>query len=162
MSYDSREKSRHGGQPVEGYRFTKGTDVWLYTSADRALVLPAGTFAPETIARSAMDFSQEDTGETLEVTMPRTNPVAALFINSLPSTPVWLNVFRAHRGDEDLAVSVFSGRIVRVRFEESEAILTATGPDGPARPQHPDVGYADALQSRALLHRLRGRPDQLA
>jgi len=74
-----------------------------------------------------MDFSQEDTGETLEVTMPRTNPVAALFINSLPSTPVWLNVFRAHRGDEDLAVSVFSGRILRVRFEESEAILTATG-----------------------------------
>lgn len=124
MTYDAREKSRCGGQPVEGFRFAQGSSLWLFTSADREITLPAGVFSPEAIARSELDFSQEDTGETIEFTLPRTNPVAALFIGDLPSSPVWVTVYRAHRGDEDLAVTVFSGRVIRARFEESEAVLT--------------------------------------
>jgi len=124
MTYDAREKSRYGGQPVEGFRFAQGPNLWLFTSADREVTLPAGVFKPEAIARSEFDFSQEDTGETIEFTLPRTNPVAALFIGDLPSTPVWVAVYRAHRGDEDLAVTVFSGKVIRARFEESEAVLT--------------------------------------
>jgi len=123
MTYNDREKSRYGGQPIEGFRFQQGDNAWLYTSADREITLPTGTFAPEPISRTSLDFSQEDTGETIEFTVARANPVAALFIGDLPSTPVWVTVYRAHRGDEDLAVVIFSGRIIRARFEESEAIL---------------------------------------
>ncbi len=124
MTFDARERSRSSGQPVEGFRFAQGSHLWLYTSADRKITLPAGAFTPEAITRSELDFSQEDTGESIEFTIPRTNPVAALFIGDLPSTPVWVTVYRAHRGDEDLAVTVFSGKVIRARFEESEAILT--------------------------------------
>ena len=123
MSYDDREQSRYSGQPIEGFRFAQGSNLWLYTSADREIPLPAGVFTPEAITRSELDFSQEDTGETIEFTIPRTNPVAALFIGDLPSTPVWVTVYRAHRGDETLAVTIFSGKVIRARFEESEAIL---------------------------------------
>ena len=42
MSYDEREKSRYLGQPVEGFRFAQGSNLWFYTSADRAITLPAG------------------------------------------------------------------------------------------------------------------------
>lgn len=124
MTYDEREKSRYLAQPVEGFRFAQGSNLWLYTSADRAITLPAGVFAPEAIVRSELDFSQEDTGETIELTLPRANPVPALFIGDLPSTPVWVTVYRAHRGEESLAVTIFSGKVIRARFEESEAILT--------------------------------------
>ena len=124
MTYDDREKSRYLGQPVEGFRFAQGSNLWLYTSADRAITLPAGVFAPEAITRSELDFSQEDTGETIDLTLPRPSPVAALFIGDLPSTPVWVTVYRAHRGEESLAVTIFSGKVIRARFEESEAILT--------------------------------------
>ena len=124
MTYDAREKSRYLGQPIEGFRFTQGSNMWFYTSADRAITLPAGVFAPEAIVRSELDFSQEDTGETIELTLPRANPVPALFIGDLPSTPVWVTVYRAHRGEESLAVTIFSGKVIRARFEESEAILT--------------------------------------
>ncbi len=124
MTYDAREKSRYLGQPIEGYRFAQGSNLWFYTSADRAITLPAGVFAPEAITRSELDFSQEDTGETIELTLPRANPVPALFIGDLPSTPVWVTIYRAHRGEESLAVTIFSGKVVRARFEESEAVLT--------------------------------------
>ena len=123
MTYDDREHSRYAGQPIEGFRFAQGSHLWLYTSADRQITLPAGIFTPEAITRSELDFSQEDTGETIEFSLPRTNPVAALFIGDLPSTPVWTTVYRAHRGDENLAVTIFSGKVIRARFEESEAIL---------------------------------------
>ena len=42
MTYDAREKSRYLGQPVEGFRFAQGSNLWLYTSADRTITLPAG------------------------------------------------------------------------------------------------------------------------
>ncbi len=50
--------------------------------------------------------------------------MAALLVGDLPLSPVWVTVYRARRGDEDLAVTIFSGKVVRARFEESEAILT--------------------------------------
>lgn len=126
MSYDDRERARYSGQPVEGFRFAQGENLWLYTSADREIVLPAGTFTPETITRSELDFSKEDVSETMEFTVPAENPVAALFIGDLPSSPVWIRAYRAHRGDEDEAVAFFTGKITRTRFRGSEAILVGT------------------------------------
>jgi uncharacterized phage protein (TIGR02218 family) len=124
MSYAAREISRFGGEPVECYKFTQGNNTWLYTSADREIVLPTvGTFTPTVITRDELDFSQEDTGETIDFTVPRSNPVAALFIGQLPSTPIGVTVYRAHRGDENSPIVIFSGKIIRCRFEESQAIL---------------------------------------
>lgn len=126
MSFDSREKSQYQGQPIEAFKFTQGDNIWLWTSADRDLVLPAGTFESTVIKRKEMEFSQEDTGETMEFLVPRDNPVAELFIGSLPSTPISVTVYRAHREDEDLAITIFSGRVEFGRFEESECTLTAS------------------------------------
>jgi hypothetical protein len=125
MTFDLSEKSRFSAQPIEGYRFIQGTSAWYYTSADRTITLPAGVFAPEAITRSELDFSQEDTGESLELTLPRANPMCAQFVGDLPSTSLLVTVFRAHRGEEDLAVPIFSGKVIRARFEGAQVILTA-------------------------------------
>ena len=126
MAYDDREKSRYGAQPIEGFRFVQGDDVWLYTSADREITFPIGTFTPETITRGEVRQTKEDTGETLSLRLPVANPVAELFIAESPSTPVWFTHYRAHRGDETEAIAIFSGKIVRAAFEETEVELTAT------------------------------------
>jgi len=123
MTYDAREKSRYGGQPIEGFKFVQGNNSWFYTSADREIVLPAGSFSPTVISRTELDFSQEDTGESVDVSLPRDNPVVELFIGDLPSTPVWITIYRAHRNDESLAVTIFAGRVIRAHFEESQATL---------------------------------------
>lgn len=125
-TYDERETSRYGGQPIEGFRFVQGENVWLYTSADREVTLPIGTFDPEPITRTGLDFSKEDVAETMEFKVGVTNPVAALFIGDVPSSPVWITAYRAHRGDESDALAFFTGKITSARFDESQAVLMGT------------------------------------
>lgn len=125
-TYDERERERYSGQPIEGFRFVQGETVWLYTSADREITLPIGTFAPEPITRSQVQHSKEDSGEKMEITVGVANPVAAFFIGSVPTSPVWLTVYRAHRGDEAATVTIYTGKITRARFRGSEAVLVGT------------------------------------
>lgn len=124
MSYDATETSRHSAKPVEGFRFVQGPNTWLFTSADVPITLPIGVFDKETIQRSETSFSEEEHGEQLDVTLPRNNPVAELFIHDLPSTPVFLTVFRAHRGEEEDELAIFTGKVIRASFKGSEAVLT--------------------------------------
>ena len=123
MSYSDLEGSRCAGEPVECFRFAQGGNLWLYTSADRTVALPQGVFIPEPIARTELDFSQEDAAASVDVTVPRVNPVAQLFVTNLPSTAITLVIYRAHRGSETASIVPFSGRVTRARFEESEAVL---------------------------------------
>lgn len=124
MTYDSREKSRYQGQPVECYLFSQGANFWRFTSADVDVILPAGTFEAAVTSRGSVRQSQEKESGALEVTLPRDNPVARLFIAFPPTTPVNLTVYRAHRGEESDARIVWGpGRVAGVRFKISEAIL---------------------------------------
>lgn len=125
-TFNERETSIYGGQPVECYRFVQGSEVWLYTSADREITLPIGTFTPATTTRSEFSHTPEDSGEKITVTVPATNPVAGLFVGEVPSTPVWFTLYRAHRGDEANALATFVGKITSALFKGSEATLTAT------------------------------------
>lgn len=124
MSYADTEASRYSGKPVEGFRFVQGSNVWLFTSADVQITLPIGVFEPETIQRTEATFDQEDSTETIDVTLPRNNEIAALFIGDLPSTPVFLTVYRAHREDLTDEIAFFTGKVKRVEFQGSEAVLT--------------------------------------
>lgn len=126
MSYDAREKQRYGGQPVEGFRFVQGSNTWLFTSADREISLPIGSFSPTPITRTPVDYSGEDSGEKMEFTVPASNPVAQLFIGDVPSSPVWITAYRAHRGDETDPITLYTGKITHTRFKESEAVLVGT------------------------------------
>lgn len=126
MSYDATETSRYSGKPVEAFRFVQGQNTWLFTSADTQVTLPIGVFEKETIQRSELSFSEEEKGEKIEVTVPRDNPIAELFILDLPSTPVFLTVFRAHRGEEEDEIAIFTGKVSRVSFKGSEAVLSCS------------------------------------
>ncbi len=123
MTFDASEKSRYGGKPVECFEFHQGGRAWRWTSADRVLLFPTGQFEPIAISREGLEFSEEDTGENIEIRVPRDNEVAALFIGDLPSSPVQVWIFRAHRGEELYAIAWFTGEVNRARFEESQAIL---------------------------------------
>lgn len=123
MSYDSRESSGAGGEPFECYRFAQGARLWLFTSADREMVIPAGTFQPEVISRGEQDHSQEEIAGDLEIHLARTNPVVARFIPFIPSSATNVTVYRGHRGEEANAQPIFIGTARQARFEGSEAIL---------------------------------------
>ncbi len=127
MSYDSAEQSTRGGSPVELYEFTHGSSVWRYTSADEAQIDGAmNVYDPAVISRGAIDMSDEDTQGGLEVTLLRTDPVAALFIPSLPAFPVRLTVTRFHRDDGNY-VQLWSGEIASAMFSADGARVRLSG-----------------------------------
>ena len=129
MTYDSRESSAAGAAPIELFRFSMGSTVWRYTSGDVAVGRDVGAgdgaqnFVTEVLKRAELDYSQEDSGGSLEVRVPRTNPVAALFIPFAPPLPVGLTAYRFHDGDAETVV-IFIGKVASVAFEDTEAVLT--------------------------------------
>ena len=127
MTLDAREKSRSAANPIECYRFESGTAIWRFTSGDLRLNLDEGaggiqTYLPEIIARGELAFTQEETAGAIDVTLPRWNPVAQLFIPFTSPTPVKLTLFRIHPDDGESIVA-FVGRVVRAEFSGSDAKL---------------------------------------
>lgn len=123
VGYDALEQSQYLGEPVEAYRFTSGATEYRYTSADVDLVVAGATYTRETIARDAIDYSNEDNSATISVRLPRTNPVGALFTSYLPPAPVALTIFRKHRGDPEVVVR-FVGRVLSWGLEGPAVVLT--------------------------------------
>lgn len=127
MTYDAKETSRHEASPVELYRFTHGSTIYLYTSSDEQQTDGSEVYDPTVISRSEINQSQEDNAGNIEVSVPRDNAVAALFIPYMPSTPVGLRILRQHRLDIDEEFIVaFVGKVLSCRFESdpSAAVLT--------------------------------------
>jgi uncharacterized phage protein (TIGR02218 family) len=124
MTYAARETSKYSGQPIELYRFAQGVNLWLYTSGDVTYTKASEIYVPEVISRNEIDQNNEDGAGSIEITVPRDNAVAALWISYLPVTPVGVTIYRLHRGDSEI-VTTFVGKVATVRFEDSEATITA-------------------------------------
>lgn len=122
MSYASLETSQSNAQPVELFRFDYGLETYYYTSADKDLTYQGRLYTATAISRSQVDQSSEDQAGSLEVSLPRENPVSALFIEYLPIIPVSVTVYRLHRGDSGV-VSVFQGKVTSANFKENECKL---------------------------------------
>lgn len=127
MTYDAHETSRHEGSPVELYRWTQGSTVWLNTSADTEQTDGSEIYTPTVISRNEIRQSQEDSAGNIEIRVPRDHPVAALFIAYVPSTTVGLTIRRYHRLDDDEEwIIAFVGEVLSTKYdsEASEWVLT--------------------------------------
>jgi uncharacterized phage protein (TIGR02218 family) len=108
--------------PVEGYQFLYGATTVRHTSADRNQTFAAGTFTPATIARGDIAFSQEDNAQNVNVTVPKSHPIAQLFVNYNPPQKVALTIFRKHRSATEEIV-IFVGTVLTCTFEGPQATL---------------------------------------
>jgi uncharacterized phage protein (TIGR02218 family) len=140
MTYDAREKSRYSGRPVECYRFTQGVNQYLYTSADQPITLASGTYNPEIISRTPLDQSAEQSAGNSQVSLPRDNAVAKLFIAYLPISPVALTIFRVHFADGEVK-TIFTGKITTSLFQGAQATLTAAPISAVFKKQIPGTVY---------------------
>lgn len=122
MNYATSETSRYAAAPVELFRFDYGLSSYCYTSADRDQPHQGQLYKAAPLSRGQVDQSQEDQAGSLEVSIPRESPVAALFIDYLPVTPVSLTVYRLHRGGTD-TISLFRGTVTAATFSENECKL---------------------------------------
>ena len=140
MTYAARETSKYSGKPIELYRFAQGVTLWLYTSGDTTYTKGSEVYVPETISRNAIDQNNEDGAGSIDIVVPRDNDVARLWISYLPVTPVGVTIYRVHRGDTEIVTS-FVGKVSTVRFEDSEATITAMPISEALRRQIPSSSY---------------------
>ena len=124
MTYDAKERSQFGGAPKELYRFIRGATEYHYTSGDEEETYLGNLYTTETLVRTEPSQGEGPESGQLELTLPRTNPVAALFLPYLPEPAVGLVVYAKHRTDAEV-LTVFQGTISTVSFEGATAKLTA-------------------------------------
>ena len=122
MTYTSRESSVASGRPVELYRFALGAQRWTYTSGQTAVVYQSETYQPVTIKRSGIEQGNEINRAGLEITLPRDNPLAGLFVASPPEGVVSVTIYRFHVGDAETIV-LWKGRVGGARLSGSELAL---------------------------------------
>ncbi|MGA0610571.1 phage BR0599 family protein [Caldimonas sp. KR1-144] len=122
MSYDDRERSTHGGAPVELYEFARGTLVERFTSAASEIVLGPDTYAAATLRRSSLAASTEQARNAVKVTCPRDFPIAELFRVTPPTEVIALTIKRFHRGDAEVAV-IWMGRVLNCEWQGASAVL---------------------------------------
>lgn len=138
---DGMEQSKYQGRPGECYRFATGERVWTWTSAQREMSIPAGRFRPETIRRSGAEYSQEDNTESIEVTVPRNNPVAALCIPIPPTPGIGLTIYRGPRDTPASFTAVWTGKVTSARLVGSEAVLRCATVAQSMKREFPTVAY---------------------
>jgi uncharacterized phage protein (TIGR02218 family) len=97
MSWNEFEYSTADGQPVTLYEFSRDdTHFYRYTNADKNIDLGGHVWLQHAISDSGLSIGA---GDSMDVTLPATNPVALLFRGIPPSSPVRIRIHRWHVGD---------------------------------------------------------------
>lgn len=122
MSYLSFEISQWLGKPIECFRFTCGGNVYLYTSCGKDFVLNNETYKSVPIKRGKFEISQDAIKSDLDINIPRTNDLVALFISQPPEDLLKVTIYRIHRGDTE-AVVYWKGRTTSCSITGDEATL---------------------------------------
>ena len=99
MTFDTTELSRDSSAPVELYRFMMGGLAWCYALSDRPWTFAGRRYLPEALVRESVQYDGESGSGGIVVSLPRTNPVAQLFVAGMPAQPVTLTVYRFHRDE---------------------------------------------------------------
>lgn len=122
MTYAAAEGGVYSGAPVELYRFTAGLAVFAYTSGETDETYSAELYRSTQIERGALELSDEQARQQLDIELPRDNAVPLLFVSGPPTSLVGLTVFRFHRGDGDVKV-IWKGRVGSCEWSGSRARL---------------------------------------
>lgn len=122
MSFDSLEKSQAAGNPVEFFKFVSGARSFWYTSADDEITYLGDLYTPETIVRGSLSQDDEEESGHIEITIPRTNPIAALYVPYTPEPAMALTLYQKHRSDPQVIAMAFT--VASGRFQGSTCVLT--------------------------------------
>jgi hypothetical protein len=122
--------SRFRGRPITLYRFSHGSNVYTYTDADFPVTRMNGvtleTYAPLAIDRTTATNNGTLDRSTLEVSFPRTCPVAELFRIYPPSGKIGLTIYEREAEDPDNETrTLWHGRVLGCEWSGSEAKVGA-------------------------------------
>lgn len=145
MTFDGREISQTGGEPVLCFRFSMGATIWRYTSADSRFTINvagdgAQPYAPGVVKASGIEYSEEDEQGSIEIRLLRTDAVSLLSVVGAPVKPILVQIYKLHAGDSETKL-FFDGEVGSVTYDEDEAILTCQSVFEALRQRVPSWSY---------------------
>lgn len=123
MTSEARDASRESGEPIYLYVFARQALAWRYTSADRAIDYGGNSYQPAAITHGSIRIGGESSSEAVEITLPRSLPVAGNWAPFPPADPIYCNIFAHHAGETD-ALMIGIGRVVQPRWGEATLSLS--------------------------------------
>jgi hypothetical protein len=117
MTYDARESSVEGGNPVELYEFKVGSETFRYTSSELEILAAANTWLPENITRGRVARTTDDKEDRVQIEMPASNQFASLFLLIAPGNKATVTIRRVHRDDGNV-ITYFKGYIHGIGFSK--------------------------------------------
>ncbi len=122
MSFDAQEKLASGGEPYELFLFSTSGQNFYLTSADQQITYLGNQYIPTTISRSELEHTNEVVSGQIKITIPKSHPLAALFIPYLPPSPMSITIYGSHYGDTETVV-LFSGKVASARYTDQCELL---------------------------------------
>lgn len=124
MTYTAMEYSKDSGNPIELYEFICGWEVWRFTNWSQKYVYMGNVFQPSSIKRDRIKQSANIFKNNIKLTVPRTNPLASLFISFTPDLITTVTIFRGHLSDQDKHFEIYwKGRIAFSETTDNEISL---------------------------------------
>lgn len=122
MAFDTYEYSDEAGQPVELFLFMNGSTPYAYSSADEPTDYNGHTYVATDYleCEDVEDLAEGSGRNSTKIKTHRLLPVAQLFQTTPPPNPVWLTIYRYHRGDSEIK-RFWGGKVRAVKFDGEEA-----------------------------------------
>lgn len=121
MTYIADEQA--GLPPIELFKFGMGASTWLYTSGDTTITFNSEVYVPAIITREATGDSSELSSAEITIEVQRDLAVVAQFVGKNTPSPVWLTLYRIHRGDLVNSGMLFTGEVSDIEWRGSMASM---------------------------------------
>lgn len=134
-NFEDLEISQDSGKPFELYLFIYGpnpTDYYAYTNAVREIPMAIPTignvtFTPIPIGREKYASNGKVDQQNMNIRVPVTADLSALFLDFPPTQPVGVIIYQGHFGMTDEAYpAVWNGRVLSSSRERNEQVLTCS------------------------------------
>lgn len=121
MSYAAYESSIESGRPIHLYRFTLGSTVWRYTSADEDLTIGGFLWKASPITDEGVRQTGEAASDTMTIDAPSNIGPAQVYMSGAPSRPIVVNRLSLHEGITVPVVN-YVGEVFQANFHRPGAV----------------------------------------
>ena len=131
MSYDAAERSNYDAVPTTLYEFAIGANAWRYSTGERDETVGGHVYTAMPISDNGIVQSGDVQNDDFTVTLPSNAGVAALYVATPPSQPVYLTVRKLNMGEAEAPV-VWVGtvksakRLTQAAVEVACKVLTSS------------------------------------
>lgn len=117
MTFNAYETSIDEGRPIKLYRFTLGSTVWRYTSADHDQVIGGETWLSIAVQDDGVKQTGSATTDALQITGPITMGPAQVYMACPPAESIMVSMLEKHLEDSQVIVT-YTGEISQVNFPQ--------------------------------------------